>query len=314
MLALAAFEPSDVVEVHVGVVCPCRGEVDLLGRVRGFVAVEDVEHDDGHVVASAGLVRLRDQRVGGILRVVVFEKRRHDVGVRDFVDEAVAAQQEPVAFDERQGPPVDLHVGFDAERAGDDVAARVGARLLVGDVAGRHELLHVAVVDRDTPQPTVAQQVGARVADVGEHERFRLFLRDDGGDPVGLDRIVGVDVGFAASRHRVLDDGDHGDRGAHAGLARVGDRRAEDVAVRTRDRLDDALGGRCGFLVGEGLANALHGERARHFAGFVAAHPVRDDVHALRRVQVVFVVGPDLPRVRSRTPFEFSHSIRPRRV
>ena len=190
----------------------------------------------------------------------------------------------------------------------------MSARLVVGDVAAQHEFLHVAVVDGDSPQPTVAQQVGARVADVGEHQGLGLLLRNDRGDPVGFDRVVGVDVGFAAARHRVLDDGDHGHRGAHAGLTRVGDGSAEDVPVRTRDRLDDALGGRRRFLVGEGLADALHREFARHFTGFVATHPVRDDVDALRRMQLVFVVGPDLPRVRSRTPFEFSHSIRPRRV
>ena len=93
-----------------------------------------------------------------------------DLVVADLVDEPVAAQQEAVAAHERQRPGVDPHGGVDAEGAGDDVAARVGARLVVGDVAGRHELLHVAVVDGDPPQPAVAQQVRPRVADVDEGE------------------------------------------------------------------------------------------------------------------------------------------------
>ena len=55
-------------------------------------------------------------------------------------------------------------------------------------------------------------------------------------------------------------------------------------------------------FVGEGLADPFDGEFARHLAGFVAAHAVGDDVHALRSVQVVFVVGPDLPRDEFRRP------------
>ena len=93
-----------------------------------------------------------------------------DVVVAHLVDEAVAAQQEAVAADERQRPGVDADGRVDAERPGDDVAARVGAGLVVGDVAGGDELLHVAVVDGDAPQPAVAQEVGARVADVDERQ------------------------------------------------------------------------------------------------------------------------------------------------
>ena len=67
-------------------------------------------------------------------------------------------------------------------------------------------------------------------------------------------------------------------------------------------------------LLAPGVKLPATRDLARDLASLVATHPVRDDVHALRRMQLVFVVGPDLPWVRSRTPFEFSHSIRPRRV
>ena len=102
-----------------------------------------------------------DETVGGLLRVCEGGDCLEDVGVGDFVDKAVAAEQEPVATDEGQCPPVDFDVGLDAEGAGDDVAARVGAGFFFGDVAGRHQLLHVAVVNRDASQAAVAQQVGA---------------------------------------------------------------------------------------------------------------------------------------------------------
>ena len=67
-------------------------------------------------------------------------------------------------------PRVDAHRRLDAEGAGDDVAARVGARLVLADVAGVDQLLHVAVVDGGSMQLAVAQQVGARVADVDQRE------------------------------------------------------------------------------------------------------------------------------------------------
>ena len=118
-----------------------------------------------------------DELVGRRLRVGDRAQDLDDLVVADLVDEAVAAQQEAVAAHERQRPGVDADRRVDAEGAGDDVAARVGAGLVVGDVAGGDELLHVAVVDRHPAQPAVAQQVGARVADVDEGELLgRAFV------------------------------------------------------------------------------------------------------------------------------------------
>ena len=129
--------------------------------MRRFVALEYVDDDDGHVVASTRIVGLCDESVGGLLRIGGAEQRGRDLGVGDLVDQSVAAQQEAVAADEREGPPVDLDVGIDAERPRDDVPPRVGARLVLGDVAGGDEFLHVAVIDGDPAEPVVAQQVGA---------------------------------------------------------------------------------------------------------------------------------------------------------
>ncbi len=105
-----------------------------------------------------------------------------DLVVADLVDEAVAAEQEAVVLDERQGPGVDADRRVDAEGPGHDVAAGVGACLVVGDVAGRHELLDVAVVDRDAAQPAVAHEVRPRVADVDEGQ----LLAGAGRRAVGL--------------------------------------------------------------------------------------------------------------------------------
>ena len=155
-------------------VVPCRLEVELGVRVRWVVALDDVDDHHGDVVAAALAVGQGDELVGCRLRVADGAHDLDDVVVAHLVDEAVAAQQEAVAAHERQRPRVDAHRRVDAERSRHDVAPRVVARLVVGDVPGGDELLHVAVVDRDATQAAVAQQVGARVADVDEGE---LLLR-----------------------------------------------------------------------------------------------------------------------------------------
>ena len=151
---------------------PRRLEVELGVRVRWLGTLRHVDDDDGDVVATALAVGHRHQLVGGGLRVADRLDHLGDVVVADLVDEAVAAQEEAVAAHERQRPRVDAHRRVDAQRPGDDVAPRVVARLVVGDVAGGDELLHVAVVDGDATEPAVAQEVGARVADVDERQLF----------------------------------------------------------------------------------------------------------------------------------------------
>ena len=221
-----------------------------------------------------------------------------DLVVADLVDEPVAAQQEAVAAHERQRPGVDPHGGVDAEGAGDDVAARVGAGLVVGDVAGRHELLHVAVVDGDPPQPAVAQQVRPRVADVDEGELLGRRRRRRVGRGVAGRRRRGSVVGDG-------DDGEGGDRRAHALLVGVADGGAVDVAVDLGDRRDDLL--EVGAGGAEAGAQEVDGERAGDLAGAVAAHPVGDDEDVRLGEEVVLVVGPDPPGVGRRAPAQLGH-------
>ena len=102
--------------------------------IRGVVparldALQDVDHDDRHVVAAAVAIRCGDEPLRGGLRIRVGDRNGGDLVVVDLVDQAVAAQDEAVAVDDRQEPRVDPHRRLDAEGAGDDVAARVRARL-----------------------------------------------------------------------------------------------------------------------------------------------------------------------------------------
>jgi hypothetical protein len=250
-----------VVEV---VVAPERDDVELLGRVGWVVTVEDVDDDDGDVVAAAGGVRRVDERLGGGFRVVdVGVEDVADVVVADFVDETVAAQHEPVAADDRHRPRVDPHCRLDAEGAGDDVAAWVCAGLVAADRTLGHELLHEAVVDRELPQTAVPHDVDARVADVRDADRL--------------------------AAERVVDDGDRGDGGAHAGTVGVVERSVVDLDVRFVDRGHEVVEG-VGPVDGETFAQPVHGHLAGDLAGQVAAHAVGDDEQPVTRVGVVFVL------------------------
>ena len=85
-----------------------------------------------------------------------------------LVGEAVAAQEQPVPRVHVQLPQVDVHLGADAERPGQDVAVRVHLGLGLGHLAVADPLLGQAVVGRDLADLAARHEVGAGVADVGQ--------------------------------------------------------------------------------------------------------------------------------------------------
>ena len=167
----------------------------------------------------------------------------------------------------------------------------MGTGLVLGDVAGRYQLLHVAVIDGHTTQPTVTQEVGTRVADVGEHECFRRLDGDHGGHFAGV--VVDVEVWGSAASELIADHSNGGDRRAHACLAGICNRGTENVAVRVRDRADDRRGPWQFFRVEVGT-HSIDRDLAGNLTGLVATHSVSDDVDAVDRQKVVFVLRAEL--------------------
>ena len=96
----------------------------------------------------------------------VEDRRQPRLG--DHRGQAVRAEQEDVAGAGLEDLDVDLHVGLGPERAGDHRALRVRLGLLLGQLAARDQLADQRVVAGEPDQLAVAQQVGARVADVGD--------------------------------------------------------------------------------------------------------------------------------------------------
>ena len=70
--------------------------------------VDDVDHDDGDVVAAAALVGQAHQLGGGLRRVVEAAQHAADLVGADLVEQAVGAQEEAVAGDGVDRPQVDV--------------------------------------------------------------------------------------------------------------------------------------------------------------------------------------------------------------
>ena len=272
------------------VALPHRLDVELLVRRRRFVTFEHVDHDHRDVVAPAAAVRRGDQLVGGELRIGDRRDDLVDLAVVDLVGQPVRAEHEAVAAHDRQRPRVDADRGVDAEGPGDDVAPRVGARLVVGDQSGVDELLDVVVVHRHPAQPVVTEQVGARVTDVDEGEALsRRGVGRSGGEVVAV-------------RGRRVDDEQTGERGAHALLVDVGGGRGEDLAVGVDDGRQHVVERQRG--VAETALQQLDGERARHLAGLVPAHAVGHREEVVLDEDAVLVLLADPSRVGRPTPAE----------
>ena len=293
----------------VGVV-PGRLEVQLAVGVGRIDALDDVDDDDRDVVPSALGVGLGDELVGGGLRIVDAGEDGDDLVVEHLVDEAVAAEQEAVAAHQGERPGVDADAGVDAERAGDDVAAGVGAGLVVGDVAGGDELLDVAVVDGDLAQPTVAQEVGAGVADVDERQLLtggRRRSRSRGSRSASVSVSASLTVGVSSvggSRRSVMTTSAVTvvPMPCWSGLPLAARKM---LAVGLGDRPDD------GVEVDAGRAEAgpqeVDGDGAGHLAGPVPAHAVGHGEDLRPGEEVVLVVGSDASRVGRRPPAQGGH-------
>ena len=154
------------------------------------------------------------------------------------------------------GEGVDVDLGLGAERAGDHRALRVHLGLLGRELAAAHELGDERVVLGQLLELAVAQQVGARVADVADRRRF----------PSAWNSATVIVVPIPE---------------ADASLSRP----LVDAQVRRLDQRDDAALGPLGRGRGRVSRSALGGERRGDLARLRAAHPVgdREERRARRR-------------------------------
>ena len=186
----------------------------------------------------AALIRRSAHRCGSgsVSRIAAICILGHHVG------ESVAAQQDPVAIEQRNQVFVDRDVLSRAHGMGDDVALGMHLGLCLGDLAGFHHAGDQRVVVGELAERARTHQVGAAVPDVGQAELAAL-----------------------------VDRGRQG--GTHAGDGRVFLRTLEHGAVG----LLDLLGERALVAVEE-LFDRVQGQVGGDLAALVPAHAVGDRV------------------------------------
>ncbi len=101
---------------------------------------------------------------------VGLEERRRDLVLGEHVGEAVRAEEDEVARLRRNREDVDLDRALGADRPGDRRALWMPLGLLGREDAALDELRDERVVGRDLLEDVAAQPIGARVADVAEHD------------------------------------------------------------------------------------------------------------------------------------------------
>ena len=249
----------------------------IVGGLLAGVGLDDIDHDNGDVVATAGLAGSAHEFVGGIL----WRRRRlqHlvDLVVVDFTEESIAAEDVAVTHDRNQLPGVDQDLVVDAERSRHDVALRVHRRFGSGEATITDERFDQAVILGVLMQAGVGQPIEPAVADIGHPESMRSSL---------------VDVG----KHH------HG--GSHTPELGLLAGAFEDVGVGLLNASDEIIDRADRADAGE----AIDGELGGNLTAVVAAHAVGNDEHAAGDNERVLVVGSDLADIGGRTGFEGSHA------
>ena len=251
------------------------GGADQQGlEVLGRRLLGDVGDDAGDVVGAAGLEAGADQLDGREVGRAGAEDVVHPL-VGERAAGAVAADEDAVADLGRELEEVGLLVADAVEGLEDEVAVRVGPRLLLGDAALVDEGLHEGVVVGELAQLAAAVEVGAAVADVADAEAVAVEEDDRGGR------------GRAVEGGVLLDDLGDPVVGAVHGAGDL----AEDVLV--------------GLLVE--LAQRLHGRARGEVAADGTADAVADREQPRTGVPAVLVLPADASDVGDRGVVEEHH-------
>ena len=238
------------------------------------IAIDDVYDNDADVVVTTIAIGDPNQFVGSRLRVVVGTEHLGNLVVHDFIDKAVAAQEETFTRNRRDIPHVDADIRLDTEGACDDVSVRMRTRLRPGDLSGIDQFTDVTVVLTDLSERAVSHRVDPGVTDVHD------------GDAV------------ADNRQRA-------DGCAHAAQQRFGQRPVEDGSVGCTN------GGHQTFArwlaVGTQLQEMVGRQSAGDFSGGMAAHAISHREHRELGDDGVFVQTSGATNIGERAPTQCHH-------
>ncbi len=124
--------------------------------------------DNADIVGAAGAVSCDDKLFHCMLWIVrVSDYLGQRFRILNHFPKAITAQEKAVAHLQSLCPKVNFHFWTMAQRACDDIAARMAENVFRGQLAITHQLRDVRVIFSQLLQLAIAQQVGATVAHVG---------------------------------------------------------------------------------------------------------------------------------------------------
>src|SRR5271156_1353356 len=268
-----------------------KPSAELAHGTRCFWAM--AQDDCGDVVAAAGVIGLLDQRIGGLLRAGGFLQNTGDLQLGKLTKQSVGAEQVGVAVAQELFGDFNVHVLLDAERARQHVLHAAAAGLLEGNDSAAHLLGDEGMIFGELVQLLVAEKIRAAVAHVCDAGAiFEKAHGDDGG-------------AHAASAAQILRDLENFQVGqAH------GARQAIRCVAHAFDLFSENRESRIGLRVAAVCQNGFGGQAAGAFAGFQAAHAVRENeqIQVRREPEAVFVVLANTPCIAASAYFHRTSS------
>lgn len=241
------------------------------------IARKIARDDDSDIIDGAALQGQRDKRVAGALRRLV-PRDFEDFRVADMGRQAIAANDENIAF--FQDALGDFGVEFivDADGAGNHIAARPGFRSFRAQNAFRNKFRHFAVIARHLRDPAVTHKVDPAVA--CPETGISPFMREQGRE-----------------------------RRAYSDAMLVGDAQQSLIGFR-----EPVLAAGAKIGEGGGLAYGLQGiddGRAGKSTRLKPAHAVSDRPDpAFRQDEIgIFIFQPQLADIGGGPALEFAHVI-----
>jgi hypothetical protein len=233
----------------------------------------DPDELNAYIITAIAMIGKIDEAFGGGVQIGAAAQDGGHFGGFDGMIEAIAADKQEVAGSKLDGVGFDVDEQLTAERAAEDVAGGGAGGFLGGEDAEAGLVLGDGVVAGEEVRLTVADEVAAGIAQVGDDEAVMAKAAGDqrgghgGAVGAGLVRgFVDVGVGFFG------EAGEKGGEGLSGGCG--GEARGEPID-----------GGAGGDLAEVGAADAI-GEDEEPAVGAGAVWGGRGDV-----AETIFVVG-----------------------
>src|SRR5580692_5288915 len=246
------------------------------------------QHNRSNVVAATRMIRLLDQRIGGLLRPSRFLQNSRDLWLGKLAKQSVGTKQVGVALAQKFFGNFHVHVLLHTQRACQHVLHAAAPSLLRSDDSAAHLLGDEGMIFRELVQLLVAKQISPAISDV--RDAYAILEEAHGHNRR-------AHAAFSTQILRGLMNFPVGEpNGACEAIAHL--THAFDLLAENRQR-------RIGVGIAAMRQYRLGRQAAGPFAGLQPAHAVRqhEQVQLRRQPEAVFIVLANTPCIAARANF-----------